>query len=201
MAAGSARDEAGVRARTAARILDVAEALVQVRGFNGFSYADISAEVGITKAALHYHFSGKADLGLALITRYAGRFAAELARIDTSNLTPAGRLAEYASLYAQVLRRQRMCLCGMLAAEYQTLPEPMQEAVTSFFDANESWLEKVLEEGRQGGCLRFEGTPLDAARVVISCLEGAMLIARPHGDGERFQSVTATLLAGLSVPA
>jgi len=92
MVAGSARDEAGVRARTAARILDVAEGLVQVRGFNGFSYADISAEVGITKAALHYHFSGKADLGLALITRYAGRFAAELARIDTSNLTPAAAL-------------------------------------------------------------------------------------------------------------
>ena len=90
MAAGSARDEAGVRARTAARILDVAEGLVQVRGFNGFSYADISAEVGITKAALHYHFSAKADLGLALITRYAGRFAAELARIDTSDLTPGG---------------------------------------------------------------------------------------------------------------
>jgi len=89
----------------------------------------------------------------------------------------------------------------MLAAEYQTLPEPMKEAVTGFFDANESWLEKVLEEGRQGGGLRFQGTPLDAARVVISCLEGAMLISRPHGGGERFQSVTASLLAGLSVPA
>ena len=58
---------------TATRILDVAERLAQTRGFNGFSYADIAAEVGITKAALHYHFATKAGLGQALIGRYAAR--------------------------------------------------------------------------------------------------------------------------------
>lgn len=35
---------------TAEKVLDVAERLVQVRGFNGFSYADAAAELGITKA-------------------------------------------------------------------------------------------------------------------------------------------------------
>ena len=42
-----------------------------------------------------------------------------------------------------------MCLCGMLAAEYQTLPKPMRDAVIRFFDENEAWLEKVLEQGRE----------------------------------------------------
>jgi TetR/AcrR family transcriptional repressor of nem operon len=193
MAAGSAPDEAG----TAARILDAAAELVQVRGFNGFSYADISAELGVTKAALHYHFPGKADLGLALITRYTSRFAQALAAIDTTGGSPAERLAGYADLYSLVLRGGRMCLCGMLAAEFQTLPEPMRDAVTSFFEANEDWREKVLDEGRQTGGLRFSGSARDAARVVIACLEGAMLVARPFGDLERFASVRANLLAGL----
>ena len=62
------------RTDTAVRILDVAERLVQVHGFNGFSYADIAADLQITKAALHYHFPGKAELGEALIVRYAERF-------------------------------------------------------------------------------------------------------------------------------
>jgi TetR/AcrR family transcriptional regulator, transcriptional repressor for nem operon len=194
MAAGSAREDAG----TAGRILDAAEELVQVRGFNGFSYADVSAAVGITRAALHYHFAGKADLGLALISRYGDRFAVELAKIDTASVTPAARLTRYAGLYAHVLRQRRMCLCGMLAAEYQTLPQPMQEAVTSFFDANESWLEKVLEEGSQDGTVHFPGTARDTARVVIACLEGAMLVSRPYGDIDRFQAVAAALLAGLT---
>jgi TetR/AcrR family transcriptional repressor of nem operon len=194
MAAGSARNDES----TSARILDTAEALLQVRGYNGFSYADISTELGITKAALHYHFPGKADLGLALITRYAGRFTESLAAIDTSGVPPEGRLAGYADLYAYVLRQGKMCLCGMLAAEYQTLPQPMREAVTSFFEANETWLEKVLEDGRQDGTLRFPGTARETAQVVIACLEGGMLVARPHGDLERFQSVAASLLAGLT---
>ena len=55
------------QAPTASRVLDVAERLVQVRGFNGFSYADIAAELHITKASLHYHFATKADLGEALV--------------------------------------------------------------------------------------------------------------------------------------
>ena len=51
---------------TATVILDIAERLVQRRGFNGFSYADIAAELGITKASLHYHFPSKAELGESL---------------------------------------------------------------------------------------------------------------------------------------
>ncbi|MGH3244635.1 MAG: TetR/AcrR family transcriptional regulator [Trebonia sp.] len=190
------RSDAG----TAARILDAAENLVQARGFNGFSYADIAAEVGISKAALHYHFRGKADLGLALITRYAARFTESLAGIDRTDATPAGRLAEYSRLYDEVLRQGRMCLCGMLAAEFQTLPAPMQAAVAGFFDANESWLEKVLEDGRQDASLRFTGTAREAARMITACLEGAMLVARPSGDPDRLRSIAASLLAYLTRP-
>lgn len=52
-------------------------------------------------------------------------------------------------LYAEVLRGQRMCLCGILAAEYQTLPEPMRDTVVRFFDDNEAWLTGVLAEGQK----------------------------------------------------
>jgi TetR/AcrR family transcriptional repressor of nem operon len=197
MAAGRGRDETG----TASRILDAAEQLVQVRGFNGFSYADISAELRITKAALHYHFAGKADLGEALIARYASRFAQALAQVDAARGDPGAKLAAYAGLYLQVLRDHKMCLCGMLAAEYQTLPQPMRDAVIGFFDQNERWLEGVLEHGRAEGSLQFAGPARDAARMVVGGLEGAMLVARPYGDIDRFQAAAANLLAGLANPA
>src|SRR5437588_2103975 len=104
-------------AGTAGRILDVAERLVQSRGFNGFSYADVAAEVGVTKASLHYHFPGKAELGEALITRYASHFAEALRQIDADCPAVPSKLAAYAALYAGVLKEQRMCLCGMMAAD------------------------------------------------------------------------------------
>jgi TetR/AcrR family transcriptional repressor of nem operon len=180
---------------TAARILEVAERLVQVSGFNGFSYADVAAELGITKASLHYHFPGKAELGEALIDRYAERFAEALAGIDAGAGSAKAKLEAYAGLYGGVLRAERMCLCGMLAAEYATLPTRMRAAVLRFFDANEAWLARVLEQGRADGSLRFAGTPAQAAQAIVGGLEGAMLVARPYGDPKRFETSARQLLA------
>jgi TetR/AcrR family transcriptional regulator, transcriptional repressor for nem operon len=184
--------------RTASRILDIAERLVQVRGFNGFSYADIAAQLKITKPALHYHFASKAELGEALIARYAANFTEALAALDSDAMTAPAKLDGYAALYLQVLRHRRMCLCGMLAAEYQTLPAAMQDAVIRFFDQNESWLERVLEQGQQDGSLQFTGSACDTARMIVGGLEGAMLVARPYGDITRFQAAAANLLSGLA---
>jgi len=181
----------------AARILDVAERLVQQRGFNGFSYADIAAELHVTKAALHYHFAGKAELGEALIARYRANFAAALQALDSAELDAPAKLEGYARLYLDVLRNQRMCLCGMLAAEYQTLPERMQTAVIDFFTANETWLEGVVEQGQDEGTLRAGESATDVARAIVGGFEGAMLVSRPYGDIERFQAAIRPLLAGL----
>jgi TetR/AcrR family transcriptional regulator, transcriptional repressor for nem operon len=183
---------------TATRILDIGERLVQVRGFNGFSYADVAAELDMTKAALHYHFPGKAELGRALIERYTERFAAALADIDARIPDAPAKLDAYAGLYADVLRDRRMCLCGMLAAEYQTLPDPMRDAVIAFIDANEAWVEKVLSDGRRAGTIALAGPASDAARLIVSGLEGAMLVARPYGDVARFDTAAEGLLAGFT---
>jgi TetR/AcrR family transcriptional regulator, transcriptional repressor for nem operon len=183
---------------TASHILDIAERLVQSRGFNGFSYANVAVELSITKASLHYHFPGKAELGEALITRYARRFSEALAEIDERVADAPGKLNAYAGLYADVLRGRRMCLCGMLAAEYQTLPQPMRDAVIRFFDANEAWLEQVLSDGRRAGTLSFAGSAREAARLIVSGLEGAMLVARPYGDLTRFHAAADRLLASLA---
>jgi TetR/AcrR family transcriptional regulator, transcriptional repressor for nem operon len=183
---------------TPTRILDIAERLVQTRGYNGFSYADISSELGVTKASLHYHFAGKAELGEAIIERYADRFRERLAEIDASGADAPTKLEEYAEIYAGVLREQRMCLCGMLAAEYETLPAPMREAIVRFFDESETWLAHVLDEGRDAGSLTLPGPANEEARAIVDGLEGALLVARPFGDVHRFEATAARLLARLS---
>jgi TetR/AcrR family transcriptional repressor of nem operon len=182
---------------TTVRILDVAERMLQMRGYNGFSYGDIAAELGITRAALHYHFAGKAELGQALIERYAARFAAALTDLDTTVPAALARLQGYVGLYTDVVSADRMCLCGMLAAEHTTLPEPLQQAVCAFFASNTAWLTDVLDAGRADGSLAFPGPAADTAAMVLGGLEGAMLITRLDGDVARFRSSATQLLAGL----
>jgi TetR/AcrR family transcriptional regulator, transcriptional repressor for nem operon len=121
------RSRSAAPTAAATAILDVAEALAQTRGYNGFSYADIAVKLGVTKASLHYHFPSKAELGQALIERYRRLFGAALEAIDQQIPDPRRKLRRYVDLYISVLSNERMCLCGMLAAEYATLPAPMQE--------------------------------------------------------------------------
>lgn len=182
---------------TAARILDVAERLVQVQGFNAFSYADVAAEVQIRKASLHHHFPTKAALGQALIARYRERFSQALAEIHVGTRDARARLKAYARLYAGVLRKRRMCLCGVLAADFETLPRPMRRGVVDFFRDNEAWLARVLEEGRRQKTLQFQGATATLAAFLVSSLEGAMLVARSYGRVERFEAVVKKLLRDL----
>jgi TetR/AcrR family transcriptional regulator, transcriptional repressor for nem operon len=94
-----------------------------------------------------------------------------------------------------------MCLCGMLAAEYATLPPAMQEELRRFFDANEAWLAAVLDEGRRSGELYFPEQPEERARVFVGALEGAMLMARSYMDDRRFRSAAEYLMADLEARA
>jgi len=184
-------------ADTAQRILDIAERLVQTRGFNGFSYADIAEALSVTKASLHYHFPAKADLGQRLIERYERNFLAALETIGEESDDAPEKLRRYAAIYGDVLRNNRMCLCGMLAAEFATLPKPMREDMRHFFDENERWLTAVLQEGKRERSLKFSGSAAEVAQALIGSLEGAMMIARSYGDTGRFRSVCERLLGDL----
>jgi len=178
-------------------ILDAAEALAQTRGYNGFSYADVAAQLGVTKASLHYHFPTKAELGRALIERYHAAFAAGLDAINQEADEPCRKLERYVALYDAVLQGDRMCLCGMFAAEYATLPKPMQAQLHLFFDTNERWLTAILEAGCRVGRFAFKERANERARVLLGALEGAMLIARSYSDPLRFRVAAAHLLADL----
>jgi TetR/AcrR family transcriptional repressor of nem operon len=185
----------------AERILDIAERLAQTRGFNGFSYADVAQELSVTKASLHYHFHSKADLGRALIVRYQRVFGEALDLIGEQSRTAREKLRRYVALYDGVMRDDRMCLCGMFAAEYSTLPEPMQEELRRFFDSNEAWLAAVLDQGRRAGEIHFAEQPEERARVLVGALEGAMLMARSYRDDRRFRAAAEYLLADLEAHA
>ena len=175
---------------TADRVVEAATSVVQTRGYNGFSYADIADLVGIRKASVHHHFPGKGDLGQAVANRYRRAFSEALADIESDTDDPTARLERYVQLYARQLSDHgRICLCGMLAAEYATLPAPVQREVRGFFDDQRAWLTRVLGGERRPGA--------DARRradVFLAGLEGALLVARTDGSIARFRRTSRALI-------
>jgi TetR/AcrR family transcriptional repressor of nem operon len=166
-------------APTADQILDVAEALIQRRGYNAVSYADLAAELDLTTAAIHYHYPSKADLGQAVVARYRRTNAEKRAAIRARADTVRERLRQYVDLYVDVLAEGGLCLCGGLAADAATLPEAVRREVRGFFDDQETWLTGVLEEGTDRGVgLSGCKTPRQAAALFLAALEGAMITHR-----------------------
>jgi len=189
-------------AATAGRILDIAERLVQTRGYNGFSYADISSELRIKNASVHYHFPSKTDLGKRLVSRHREKFMAALGELEGESRDARQILRRYVALWTGVLRdRDRMCLCGMMAADIATLPKAIRVEIKRFFDENEAWLIRVIEQGRRAKTLRPPAAPKIEARLLTMGLEGAMLVARSYGDIRRFEEIADRLLEGLGISA
>jgi TetR/AcrR family transcriptional repressor of nem operon len=185
---------------TAERIMDAAQQMVQTRGYNAFSYADISTRVGIRKASIHYYFPSKKDLGKELAARYRADFRSRLHQIDGRKRDSRSKLKDYAQLYLDSLRDDdRMCLCGMLASDIDTLPEEVRCEVIGFFADNEAWLAKVLGEGRKAGTLDFSGPAENEAQLLLAGFQGAMLVARSYGDGMRFRTIARKLLTRLGI--
>jgi len=192
---------ASAPAATAGKILDIAERLVQTRGYNGFSYADISSELRIRNASVHYHFPSKSDLGRRLVGRYRENFLAALGGLERDHGDARRRLRAYVAIWSRVLRdRDRMCLCGMMAADIASLPRPVRAEIKRFFNENEAWLVRVMKAGQKAGTLKLAGTVEVEARLLTMGLEGAMLVARSYGEPRRFEEIAARLLAGLGIP-
>src|SRR3974377_378589 len=173
---------------TKKELLDAAGLPGQTRGYNGFSFHDLGAAVGITTASIHYHFPTKANLGQQLVKRYTAEFMAALG--DPKASPPSQRLRHYVSLFRAALSEGRMCLCGMIGAEVDGVPAEVSAEVREFFRANELWLMRVFEVAGA-----HTTTARGKARLFVSALEGAMLIARASGDASSFDDVTKTALA------
>jgi len=188
------------RSDTAEQILDLAETLIQTRGYSAFSYQDISDSLGIRKASIHYHFPSKADLGIAVIDRYVARFAAGLATIaaDASQSSMA-MLDYYVEPYIGFSKTpDRICLCGALAGEILALPPELRTHVDGFFRTHQEWLAGILKRGAARGEFTLAAPPAKVARFIFSALQGALLVKRTTGDAAQLRDVITAMKAQLT---
>lgn len=164
---------------SAERVVDAAEALIQHHGYNGFSYDDVARKIGIKKPSIHHHFPSKAELVGVVAQRYTHRFREQLLRIEGKHAKPLDRLKAYAELFAQTYSQdRRLCVCGMLGAESEALPDDVAREVQRFFVINLEWLSATFASGQSDGSLRNSATPQDHAESFLCALEGAMVVGR-----------------------
>jgi TetR/AcrR family transcriptional repressor of nem operon len=183
------------RSETAGQILDLAETLIQTRGYSAFSYQDIADSLGIRKASIHYHFPSKADLGVAVVDRYMARFDGALTAIaNDQSQSSMTMLDVYVQPYLQFASTpDQVCLSGALAGEMMALPPKVRERVDHFFRTHQVWLTKILERGVARGEFTLAAPASKVARFVFGALQGALLVKRTTNDLTQINDVIAVM--------
>lgn len=182
---------------TRTQILNTAQDLIQKVGLNGMSYADISHVVGIRKASIHYHFPTKDDLVIALLNRYSPSFFRLVDGIFDAAESSEDKLRRYCNLFETTLNsgdQDRVCLCGMLGAEFNTLGVPLIDQVEQFYQKNQDYLARLLKEGKKNGEFNFSGSEKVMANLIFSLLEGGLIIARVKHNPVEFSHIVEQLM-------
>lgn len=186
-------------ASTSDKILDIAQSLIIAGGYNGFSYADISAAIGIRKASIHHHFPTKAELVSVLVDRYRQQAEAGLNSLRERSSGPVEQLQSYANFWQTCIRDASLpfCVCAMLACEMQMLPAEVASRVRAHFNGLAQWLTSVLEAGTRENLFRLTKRPEEEAQILMASVHGAMLSARALGDPELFAAIVSPQIARL----
>jgi TetR/AcrR family transcriptional repressor of nem operon len=166
-------------------ILDLAEAMLQDKGFNGFSYAHIAAELGVKNAAIHYHFPSKEELGCAVIRRYRDRFQLWINNARVKDLSPREKLDWFFNIYTNMRAdKGKVCLAGSLETDFNAIPDSLREQTQALTRELLSWLQGTLNEGREAGVFHFKGDPAGKAALILASLQGGLQMARALGTNK-----------------
>lgn len=184
---------------TSEEILASAQKLIVAGGYNGFSYADIAAVVGIRKASIHHHFPSKVDLVRTLVLRYRESAEASMAELEGNVPEPLELIQIYAGHWARCIEDASFpfCVCALLASELPALPEEVAVEVRAFFRSLSAWLASVMERGQQQGSLNISGAPRVEAEAFMATIHGAMLSARAYGTPDVFATILGPTLQRL----
>jgi TetR/AcrR family transcriptional repressor of nem operon len=164
-----------------------------MHGYNALSFRDLAKEVGVKSSSVHYHFPTKADLASALASRYTAEAVAYMDDLIRTCQDHDALIAGYTAAFRRALADQnRMCLCGIMAAEFHELPEAVRAEVNRFTAANTRWLEQILAN-------RHPTVARDAlharALAIFAAIEGAQLVARSRGDVATFDQILSAYAA------
>jgi TetR/AcrR family transcriptional repressor of nem operon len=163
---------------TVEAIMNATERRIREAGYNGFSFRDVAADVGVKSASVHYHFPTKDALAAAVARRYIDRV---MAAVDAGIASGLDVVQAWRAVFRGALEEGgRMCLCGALSAASRDLSPAVADEVQRFFEAGIA-------------SLVAGGLTEERATQVMATLEGAHLLASAQRDPAIFERATAAL--------
>jgi TetR/AcrR family transcriptional repressor of nem operon len=183
-------------------ILGCARTLIIAGGYNGFSYADIAAVVGIRKASIHHHFPTKVDLVRTLVERYREEVDMGIAEFERRSPDAVDQLRSYVGFWEDCIGdpATNFCVCALLASQIPVLPHEIVLELRAHFRTLSGWLTSVLDRGVKQGTIVLSGSARAEAEAFLATMHGAMLSARAYGEPTILEAIAKPLIDRLVAP-
>lgn len=176
------------------KLLDVAEELVQSRGFNGVTFQDMADAVGLRKPSVFHHIRNKEELALALIDRCSTKHGPEYAKVVESNESAPEKLKRVAAIFERGLKQKRPCLLAAMSSGIESLSPAATAELKAAANGSVERFAEIFSQGRGEGSLAFEGTPKAAAMSFFAMLQGLQSLCRASGDIRAFKAASTSFI-------
>lgn len=168
-------------ADTRSNIIVLAEKLIRTKGYNGFSYKDISSVLKIKNAAIHYHFPSKTDLGTAVIQRNREEFRQLVDQMNTK-MDVNEKLNKFIAIYTKSHKNGLVCFMGALGPSFDHLSTEMQHELKLAGLEIRKGLKDILDEGKKSAQFTFQGSSQAQADTIIASLLASLILNKVTGE-------------------
>ena len=181
-------------ARTRARIVEAAAALIHERGVAGTTLEDVRVAAEVSGSQMYHYFPDKNDLVQAVIDYQADA----IVNRNRQALNSANGVEAWQKMVIVAARRTKAkggCQLGSLVGQLAESDPEARAHLAAGFDQWSAAIADGLRSLHADGKLPSDIDPDDLATTLLAALQGGLLLAQVHRSSRPFETAVDTLLA------
>lgn len=180
------------------KLINATIELMSLRGFESMGINSILEAADVSKSNFYYHFKSKEELCLAALETMSDCFFTNFVDpiLSDKKLSPKKRLQKLIEFFKQKMLESECsggCAFVNLAAETSDFHPAFRERITRHYTDYAKRIADCYEEGVQKGEFTNKIQPMQAAQMVMSLMNGTMLMAKVQRDPSVIELNTKTL--------
>ena len=182
---------------TKEHIIQQAATLFNMRGYSGGSMAELMARTGLKKGGIYNHFHSKEEIAVEAFDYSIELINQALHNVTQKESTATGKLIAIFNFYKDYPLNSTIAGgCPILNTAVEAadtnpkLKEHVQQALNNWIKG----LSAVINKGIREDEFRAGVNPEEAAVVIISLIEGGIVITRSFGDESYMRLITKQLM-------
>ena len=181
-------------ARTRARIVQEAAALIHERGVAGTTLEDVKVAAEVSGSQMYHYFPDKNELVQAVIDYQADSIVSR----NRHALEGANGVEAWRNMVITAAKRTKAiggCQLGSLGGQLAESDPEARALIAAGFDQWAAAIGDALRSLYDDGKIPTDIDPDDLATTVLATLQGGLLLAQVHRSTRPFETAVNTLLA------